>query len=161
MRVPNIAVLITAVTVISISAASQTALEYYNEGTVSLEGGDVLSALASLTKAVELEPKNGDYWDTLGVVCYRGEQWEGAIKALQKSMELGNGESGNSLFSLTIAHWQLGKKDEAGQWYNRAVEWMEKNQPDNNELRRFRVEAAELLGISEQPDANEVAPLKE
>ena len=50
-------------------------------------------------QAVELEPKNGNYWDTLGVVCYRGEQWEGAIKALQKSMELGNGESGNANIS--------------------------------------------------------------
>ena len=51
-----------------------------------------------------------------------------------------------------MAHWQLGEKDEARQWYDQAVEWMEQKQPDNDELRRFRAEAAELLGISEQPN---------
>ena len=37
--------------------------------------------------------------------------------------------------------------------YDKAVAGMDKNQPTNEELRRFRVEAAELLGV-----AVEVAP---
>jgi hypothetical protein len=49
-----------------------------------------------------------------------------------------------------MAHWKLGAKDKAGAWYDRAVEWMDKNQPNNKELRRFRAEAAELLGRTEK-----------
>ena len=48
---------------------------------------------------------------------------------------------------------RLGQKDEARQWYNRAVEWMEKNQPEDEELRHFRAEAAELLGMKTGEEA--------
>ena len=34
--------------------------------------------------------------------------------------------------------------------YDRAVQWMDKNQPKNEELRRFRAEAAQLLGLTEK-----------
>jgi hypothetical protein len=44
---------------------------------------------------------------------------------------------------------RLGEKDKAREWYDRAVQWMDKNQPKNDELRRFRAEAAELLELKE------------
>ena len=47
-----------------------------------------------------------------------------------------------------MAHWQLGEKEAARKWYDQAVAWMDKNQPNNEELRRFRAEAAELLGVA-------------
>ena len=49
-----------------------------------------------------------------------------------------------------VAHARLGERDKAHQWYDRAVQWMDKNQPKNEELRRFRVEAAELLELNEK-----------
>src|SRR5262245_57753761 len=42
---------------------------------------------------------------------------------------------------LAMAHWHLGSKDKARKWYDQAVQWMEKNQPKNEELLRFRAEA--------------------
>ena len=36
--------------------------------------------------------------------------------------------------------------------YDKSVEWMEKHKPADEELKRFRAEAAELLGIAEEPD---------
>ncbi len=51
-----------------------------------------------------------------------------------------------------MAHWQLGNKDEARKWYDKGVEWMVKNKPQDSELRRFRDEAAELLGVNEKKD---------
>ena len=47
---------------------------------------------------------------------------------------------------------QLGDKQTAHKWYAQAVEWMDKNQPANEELRRFRAEAAELLGVEPKKD---------
>ena len=53
-------------------------------------------------------------------------------------------------FFLAMAHWKLGNKDEARAWYDRAVQWMDKNQPKNEELGRFQAEASELLGLNEK-----------
>ena len=46
-----------------------------------------------------------------------------------------------------MARWQLGEKDKARTWFDKAVKWMDKNQPTKEELPHFRREAAELLGI--------------
>ncbi len=113
-------------------------------------------------EAVEAVPGHSDVRLTLGIAYYRTGDWQAAVEDLDKSIQLQkDGGESRQLFFLAMAHWQLGEKDEARQKYNRAAEWMEKNQPDSNELRRFRAEAAELLGIFVKPDANEVVPLKE
>jgi hypothetical protein len=46
-----------------------------------------------------------------------------------------------------MAHWQLGEKERAEAWYDRAVRWMDMNRPHGTELRLFRAEAA-LLGLN-------------
>jgi hypothetical protein len=60
-------------------------------------------------------------------------------------MELRKGGDSFDWFFLAMAHWQLGNQDQARQWYDQAVAWMEKNQPQNEELLRFRAEAEELI----------------
>ena len=100
-------------------------------------------------KAVEYAPDKAAYWTTLGVAQYRADQWKDSVAALNKSMELGNGGNSFDFIVLAMAHWQLGNKVEALQWYDRAVLWMEKNRPKDEELCRFRDEAKELLGIQE------------
>ncbi|MEX2288685.1 MAG: tetratricopeptide repeat protein, partial [Planctomycetaceae bacterium] len=76
--------------------------------------------------------------------------WNAAIEGLGKSLELRNGSAGIDGFFLAIAHQQLGHHDEARKWYDQAVAWMEKNQPHDEQLRRFRTEAEELLKITEE-----------
>ena len=51
-----------------------------------------------------------------------------------------------------MAHWQLGDKNQARKWYDQAVAWMDKNQPKDDELRRFRAEAEELLKVERKYD---------
>ena len=46
-----------------------------------------------------------------------------------------------------MAHWQLGDPGQARKWYDQAARWVENNASDDDELRRFRAEAAELLKI--------------
>ena len=62
-----------------------------------------------------------------------------------------------------MAHWQQGNQDEARQWYQRAVEWMELKKLNDEELLRFRAEAEQLMGISEadQPEQEKKATDKE
>ncbi len=104
-------------------------------------------------KAVQLAPEDGNCWNTLGVAQYRANDWKAAIVTLAKSNELlGGQELSFNAFFLAMAHWQLGNKEEARSWQDRAIQWMDKNKPQDEELRRFRAEAAELLGIKEKKD---------
>jgi tetratricopeptide (TPR) repeat protein len=107
-------------------------------------------AVKSAKKAVELAPKEGDYWNTLGAAHYRAENFKEAVAALEKSMELREGGDSFDWFFLAMAYWHLGEKEKASSWYEKAVDWMDKNDPKNEELLRFRAEAAELLGTKEE-----------
>jgi tetratricopeptide (TPR) repeat protein/serine/threonine protein kinase len=107
-------------------------------------------ALGLAKKAVELAPKNPGYLNTLGLAQYRAGDWQAAIATLDKAMGLREGGDSFDWFFLAMAHWRLGEKDRARAWYDRAVEWMDRHQPTNEELRRFRAESAELLGLSEK-----------
>ena len=104
--------------------------------------------------AVELGPNEGDLrtvWETLGVAHYRAGDWEGAVLALKKSMEVRNRRPGTRyVFVLSMACWKLGNKDEARKWYTAALAWTETRFPKHAEVLRFRAEAAALLGLSEK-----------
>jgi tetratricopeptide (TPR) repeat protein len=102
-------------------------------------------------KAVALAPPNGGCWNTLGTAYYRAGQWKDAVAALEKSMQLRSGGDSFDWFFLAMSHRQLGDPAKAREWYDRAVQWMDKNKPQDEELRSFRAEAAALLGIREQP----------
>jgi tetratricopeptide (TPR) repeat protein len=99
--------------------------------------------------AVERAPRSARAWQVLGWARYRTGAWKDSIAALEKSIELRE-DGGDSLqwFFLAMAHWQLGKREQARKWYGRAVEWADKNQPADAQLLRFRAEAAELLGMN-------------
>jgi serine/threonine-protein kinase len=112
-----------------------------------IEHRDPVRAVASGQKAVELAPRIGAYWNTLGVAHYRNGDWKAAVEALMKSMQLRPGGDAIDHCFLAMAHWQLGEKDKARTWYDRAVAWMNKHKPQAEELRRFLSEAAALLGI--------------
>jgi serine/threonine protein kinase/Flp pilus assembly protein TadD len=101
-------------------------------------------------RAVELAPELGGAWNTLGAAQYRAGSWQGAIAALERSMALRRGGDSSDWFFLAMAHWRLGERDKARVWYERAVQWMEKNAPGHKELSRFRAEAAELLQRKEK-----------
>jgi tetratricopeptide (TPR) repeat protein len=100
-------------------------------------------------RAVELAPKNGACWNTLGAALYRAENWDGAIAALEKSIAV-QGDNSFDGFFLAMAHWQRGQRDEARRLYDRAVRWMQASKPNDNELHRFRAEAAALLQVEER-----------
>src|SRR5262249_38530501 len=88
---------------------------------------DPARAASLAREAVELAPRHGTIFNTLGAALYRAGDWKAAIAALEKSMELRQGGDSNDWFFLAMAHWQLGQKDKAREWYDRAVRWMDKN----------------------------------
>jgi len=130
-------------------------------------------AVVLAQKAAENGPQAANVWNTLGVALYRAGRYTEAIDALQKSETLGGGkELGFNALFIAMSHWQLGNavssvaesaasdqsllemdqaqhQDEARRWYQQAVEWIQKRQLANEELRRFQEEASDLLGVDQ------------
>jgi tetratricopeptide (TPR) repeat protein len=112
---------------------------------------DPVQALPIARRAVALAPEEGTYWNTLGVTFYRAGQWDEAMKAFDRSMELrGNGDSYDWYFVAMIRARQR-LETEAQGWYGKAVAWHEGRAPGEEELYRFRTEAAEVLGLPKPP----------
>jgi tetratricopeptide (TPR) repeat protein len=107
-------------------------------------------AVASAERAVELAPQDGGCLNTLGAARYRAGDYRGAVTALEKAMGFRDGGDSFDWFFLAMAHWQLGDKDQARQWYAKAVSWMEEHRAKDQELARFRAEAEELLGMKQK-----------
>ena len=110
-------------------------------------------ALQLAMDAVKLAPQSSYCWRVLGWAHYRTGAWQASVEALEKSMQLQKDPAGGDSFQwffLAMAHWQLGQKEDSRKWYGRAVEWMDKERPKNEELRRIQAEAATLLGLREQ-----------
>jgi eukaryotic-like serine/threonine-protein kinase len=97
-------------------------------------------------EAVRLAPRGGDCWSVLGVARYRAGDWAGSVVALSKATELRSGGDAGEWFFLALAHWRLGDKQAAREWYDRAKRWMEENRPTDSGLRRAQAEAAALIG---------------
>jgi serine/threonine protein kinase/Tfp pilus assembly protein PilF len=110
---------------------------------------DPSRAVALARRAVRSDDADGAIWNALGVAEYRNTDWRKATEALSKSMELTSGGSAGDWLFLAMAHWQQGDKATARSWYNKAAHWMEERQSQDDELRRFRDEAAALLGVTD------------
>jgi hypothetical protein len=72
--------------------------------------------------------------------------------------ELRSATEANAAFFLAEVHWRLDNKELARRWYDKAAEWMDENQPTDENLRRYRDEAAELLELSGTKPTAEANP---
>jgi superkiller protein 3 len=117
-------------------------------------------AVELANKATELAPSDGYIWNTLGVARYRASKWQDSMDAIEKGIQLRGRGNSSDWFFMAMADWQLGHKEEAQDWYRKAVDWMDKNAPTDDQLIRFRAEAAELLGIVEPQSKVDPEPQK-
>jgi serine/threonine protein kinase/tetratricopeptide (TPR) repeat protein len=96
-------------------------------------------------------------WGTLfGEFAYarlywRHGDWKDAIGAFQKSANLRRSGHAYDWFHIAMVHSQLGQHAEARQWYDKAVESMRKENPEDVELEELRRETSELLGSQRPP----------
>lgn len=127
------------------SAETNNALAWLLATCANAKLRDPGRAVELANKAITLAPSSVIIWNTLGVSRYRAGDWKESALALEKSMEIRKGGDAFDWFFLAMAHWRLNHQEDARKWYDQAVEWMEKNKPQDEELLRFRAEAAELL----------------
>jgi tetratricopeptide (TPR) repeat protein len=116
---------------------------------------DPQRAVDLAAKAVAADPKNATSRGALGTARYRAGDWKGAIADLEEALRLRRPDDDRANwwgFCLAMAYGQVGDQAKARAWFDKSVAWMEQGQQkDNADLKRFRAEAAELLGIKEKP----------
>jgi len=103
-------------------------------------------ALSLARRAVQAEPDNADFRNTLGLVEYRNDHWDEAISALNRSVELHKGTQPLDFFFLAMAHRRRGDKSEAEQFFQRGAEAASKEEMLDTLSRMFWSEAAGVLG---------------
>jgi tetratricopeptide (TPR) repeat protein len=101
-------------------------------------------------KCLQHAPLLRSSWKTLGFAQYRAGQWRAAVESIGKSMELGSGGDSSDWLCLAMAHWQLGEKDEAHKWLEKATESIDKDKRNGEALHRYRRDAEELLGLKKR-----------
>jgi tetratricopeptide (TPR) repeat protein len=106
---------------------------------------DATLAVRLAQKAVTGRPQSADYRNTLGVAHYRNGDDKAAVAELEAAMRLRAGGDSYDWFFLALAHGRLGNGDQARTWLDRAVQWMDRHKPHDDELRRFRAEAEAML----------------
>jgi serine/threonine protein kinase/Flp pilus assembly protein TadD len=113
---------------------------------------DPRRALELASKAVELGGRGAGEWGTVSLCHYRLGDWAGAIAAAEKALAKNKGDAQAGLI-LALAHVRLGHLEQARQWYEKVVRWLDEPHwgypyPYTN---RLRAEAAAMLGIQDTP----------
>jgi hypothetical protein len=121
---------------------------------------DPAEAVRLAEQAISAEPKNDNFFNTLGVARYRAGDFKGAIDALTHGMKGGERKSHDAFF-LAMAYARLGDHAQAGTWYANANRWMRENDPKDAELRRFREEASAVLDVADDRVRNSPEPKKD
>jgi serine/threonine protein kinase len=110
---------------------------------------DPTRGLALAQKAVQLEPDNWMYWNTLGVAAFRTCDWTTAARAFLKSINLTGGDS-TDWFFLAMTRWHQGNKTDARGCFDRGVALVKQDTPPKyrvGEVYYFHAEAAALMGL--------------
>ncbi|MGH7173210.1 MAG: protein kinase domain-containing protein [Gemmataceae bacterium] len=112
---------------------------------------DPAQALLEAKKAVELEPKQSLYVNTLGVAVYRTAQFADAIPVLERSLREQKGQTDAfDLFFLAMCHHRLGDAAKARDCRERGKQWFQMHKGRLpaawvEELTAFQAEADAVL----------------
>jgi eukaryotic-like serine/threonine-protein kinase len=108
---------------------------------------DSTEAARLAREATSLAPENGAYWNTLGVANCRIGDWQAAAAALEQSIRYRSGGDPYDWLFLAMAHARMGASALARSWYDRSLTWIERSPRSNQDLLRFRAEAAHILEL--------------
>jgi Tfp pilus assembly protein PilF len=106
-------------------------------------GAQLERALQMAKEAVEKQPENSSYLDTIGWVYFKLGRYEQAKDYIEKAVQLRDavGENGATLNEhLGDIFYKLDKKDKALEYWKRALQMNQKNQALKSKIERGTLE---------------------
>jgi eukaryotic-like serine/threonine-protein kinase len=103
-------------------------------------------AAALVQQAMQRPPIPSYLWEVLGISQYRAGDATAAIESLQRMMEMVGGGQAEQWLYLAMAYREKGDHQQAQEWYDKAVAWIEEYHPASEKLDRIRAEADAQLG---------------
>jgi tetratricopeptide (TPR) repeat protein len=119
---------------------------------------DPAEAVRLAEDLVKRNPQAGGFWNSTGMAHYRAGNYQASVDALEKATILRSTGGSFDFFFLAMAHAKLGNKLQAHRWFDKAVEFMERELPNDIDLRLYRAEAASLLAIEFTPASGKEGP---
>jgi tetratricopeptide (TPR) repeat protein/DNA-binding winged helix-turn-helix (wHTH) protein len=126
-----------------------------NLASANLMTGDFAAARDALLKSIAIE-ENATFYSNLGIAHYYLGDYDAAVAAQRRSVELAPSSSGGWL-ALADALWFAGKRDEAGRAYQTVVELSRKQlavNPEDLESMTFLAWALAMTGAPDEALAN-------
>jgi tetratricopeptide (TPR) repeat protein len=109
-------------------------------------------ALMLAQKAMELQPYESMYRNTLGVILYRLGRYPEVKECLERNGTFSETLTAFDLYFLAMAEQRMGRTHAARDYYARADSWWQDHQGlspgETTELTAFRTEALSLLGLT-------------
>ncbi len=104
-------------------------------------------ALELAQQAIQLDPQSWRIWDTLSVAAYRAGEWQTSLDARHEKLQRHPMDSEDRLF-LAMTHWQLGRHDQACEYFVQTAGALDQNNQLDQVLLRDEMETlidAEVL----------------
>ena len=111
---------------------------------------DPAQAVELAKEAVALKPQDSLGWENLGWALYSAGDWNGCIRAVEKSIIIDRRGTGYDWFFLAMAYKKLGNPTKAKGYYNQGVGWLRRMPTDSplyRKARNLRDQAADVLGL--------------
>jgi tetratricopeptide (TPR) repeat protein len=118
------------------------AATYVNRGIVRVNRGDIDGGLKDYREALRLRPKLGDAMANMGTAYLRAEQYQEALRNLDKALQYDNlRHPSHVYFNIALAQEELGNTKEAYLNFKKAAELSPEWPWPRDELKRFTVSA--------------------
>jgi tetratricopeptide (TPR) repeat protein len=140
----------TAVELDATHVRSHAALAWHLATAADTALRDPAEAVRHARIAVDLAPESAGNWSNLGVALWRAADVKAALDALKKAQVMTKDGDMFHRFFLALAYARAGDLEKAKAAYEQAVRWSEENRPGNEELKRFRAEAEEVLKLGKK-----------
>jgi serine/threonine protein kinase/tetratricopeptide (TPR) repeat protein len=92
-------------------------------------------------------PNDGNFWNTRAVAEFRAGRTDDALRSFERSMKLRSGGDAADWLFLAMIYHQRGDAKQARSYFDRSVASLAKHGGGSAELRRFRAEAEQALGV--------------
>ena len=122
------------------------AWELVKSKSATLEEASYASVLAA--RAIAKHPEDPNIHNTFGVALFRCGKLAEARVEFEKSLALKTRLPAADWYFLAMLSHEEGKSDDAAEHLQRAKQWRRENQPNDEELKEFELEAVDIMALT-------------